>query len=45
MSAVPGPRVRLLSNAPETVLRVLFERGVSLVDLGSPGPTEDAFWR
>ena len=39
-----GPRVRLLSNAPETVLRALFERGVAVADLEVTGADlEDAF--
>jgi ABC-2 type transport system ATP-binding protein len=39
-----GSRVRLLSNTPEAVLRVLFERGVALVDLEVTGADlEDAF--
>ncbi len=39
-----GPRVRLLSNEPETVLRVLFERGVAVADLEVTGADlEEAF--
>ena len=39
-----GPRVRLLSNAPETILRALFERGVAVADLEVTGADlEDAF--
>jgi ABC-2 type transport system ATP-binding protein len=39
-----GPRVRLLSNAPETVLRALFERGVAVADLEVTGADlEEAF--
>jgi len=39
-----GPRVRLLSNAPEAVLRALFERGVAVADLEVTGADlEEAF--
>ena len=39
-----GPRVRLLSNEPETVLRALFERGVAVADLEVTGADlEEAF--
>jgi ABC-2 type transport system ATP-binding protein len=39
-----GQHVRLLSNEPETVLRVLFERGVAIADLEVTGvDLEDAF--
>ena len=43
-SVLRAARVRLLSNAPETVLRVLFERGVAIVDLEVTGADlEEAF--
>ena len=39
-----GPRVRLLSNEPEVVLRALFERGVAVADLEVTGADlEEAF--
>jgi ABC-2 type transport system ATP-binding protein len=39
-----GPRVRLLSNAPEAVLRALFERGVAIANLEVTGADlEEAF--
>jgi ABC-2 type transport system ATP-binding protein len=39
-----GQHVRLLSNEPETVLRVLFERGVAIADLEVTGSDlEEAF--
>jgi len=39
-----GPRVRLLSNTPEVVLRTLFERGVAITDLEVTGADlEEAF--
>jgi ABC-2 type transport system ATP-binding protein len=41
---VAGDRVRLLSHAPETVLAVLFARGVALTDLEVAGADlEEAF--
>ena len=39
-----GQHVRLLSNEPETILRVLFKRGVAIADLEVTGvDLEDAF--